>query len=125
MSVTHRAILAAAVALAASLPLAPAAVAGYGAIAWDKGTGKWGAGWNQPSPKRAEEVAVGECGASGCKVVTRVGPFRCGALAATADGKHIGAAGRKDREAARAAALKNCQADSAGACTIRNSDCNK
>jgi hypothetical protein len=120
----HRAIMAAAV-VPAVLLLAVPAIAGYGAIAWDRGTGKWGAGWNQPTPKRAEEVAVSECGAGGCKVVTKIGPARCGALASTNDGKHIGAAGRQDRDAARAAALKNCQRDNAGECTIRNSDCNK
>ena len=30
------------------LPAIPAS-AGYGAIAWDRGTGKYGASWNQPT----------------------------------------------------------------------------
>lgn len=106
------------------LPALPAH-AGYGAIAWDRGTGKYGVGWNQPTPRRAEEVALGECGASGCKVVTKVGPKMCGALATTEDGKHAGAAWRKDREAARLAALKNCGKDQAGECIVRVADCNK
>ncbi len=98
---------------------------GYGSIAWDKGTGKYGVSWNQPTGIRAEEVALGECGASGCKVVGRVGPRMCGALATTADGKHAGAAWRRDREAARLAAVKNCAQDQAGECIIRATDCNK
>jgi hypothetical protein len=43
------------------LPAMPAS-AGYGAIAWDRDTGKYGASWNQPTPQRAEEAALGECG---------------------------------------------------------------
>ena len=76
-----------------------------------RSTGKYGASWNQSTGKRAEEVALGECGASGCKVVGRVGPRMCGALATTEDGKQAGAAWRKDREAARLAALKSCGKD--------------
>ena len=106
------------------LPAIPAA-AGYGAIAWDRGTGKYGVSWNQPTPQRAMEVAVGECGASGCRVVGKIGPQVCGALATTDDGKHAGAAWRKDKEAARVAALKDCQKDRAGECVVRSTDCNK
>jgi hypothetical protein len=107
------------------MPATPAPAAGYGAIAWDKGSGKYGTSWNQPTPKRAEQVALGECGASGCKIVTKVGPKACGALATTEDGKHAGAAWRNDREAARLAAVKNCDNDKAGECLVRATDCNK
>jgi serine/threonine-protein kinase len=106
------------------LPAMPAS-AGYGAIAWDRDTGKYGASWNQPTPQRAEEAALGECGASGCKVVGKVGPRMCGALATTQDGKHAGAARRNDRETARLAAVKNCDKDRAGECIVRATDCNK
>lgn len=105
-------------------PTAPA-VAGYGAIAWDRATGKYGVSWNQPTAKRAEEVALGECGASGCKIVSKGSPKMCGALATTEDGKHAGAAWRKDREAARLFAVKNCDKDQAGECVVRATDCNK
>jgi len=100
------------------------AVAGYGAIAWDRATGKYGVSWNQPTPQRAMEVAVAECGTSGCKVVTKVGPAMCGALATSEDGKQAGAAPRKNRDAARLAALKLCP-KTAGECIVRASDCNK
>ena len=99
--------------------------AGYGAIAWDQGTGKYGASWNQPTGKAAEEQARSECGATGCKIVARVRPGMCGALATTEDGKHAGAAWRRDREGARLAALKNCNKDQAGECVVRSTDCNK
>jgi len=112
-------------ALAYTLLPAMPAFAGYGAFAWDRGTGKYGVSWNQPTSKRAVEVALGECGASGCKVVAKIGPAMCGALATTADGRHAGAAWRKDRESARLAALKNCDKDQAGECTVRATDCNK
>jgi trypsin-like peptidase/uncharacterized protein DUF4189 len=97
----------------------------YGAIAWDRGSGKYGVSWNQPTPKRAEEVALSECGADGCKVVSRIGPAMCGALATTEDGKHAGAAWRKDRADARLASLTNCEKDKAGDCIVRVTDCNK
>jgi hypothetical protein len=106
------------------LPAMPAH-AGYGAIAWDRGTGKYGVSWNQATAKRADEIALGECGTTGCKIVSKIGPARCGALATTEDGMHAGAAWRKDREAARLAALNNCQKDKAGECIIRATDCNK
>ena len=101
------------------------AFAAYGAIAWDRGSGKYGVSWNQPTQQRAVEVALGECGSTGCKIVGRVGPAMCGALATTGDGKHAGAAWRKDRDAARLAALKNCEKDKAGDCVVRATDCNK
>ena len=101
------------------------AFAAYGAIAWDRGTGKYGVSWNQPTPKRAEEVALGECGSTGCKIVGRVGPAMCGALATTENGKQAGAAWRKDREAARLDALKSGAKAKAGECVVRASDCNK
>jgi hypothetical protein len=103
---------------------APARAAEYGAIAWDAATGKNAARWHEPTAKRAGEAAISECGASGCKVVTTIGPGMCGALAASEDGKFIGAASRKDRDAARVAALKDCPKKS-GECTIRLSDCSK
>jgi hypothetical protein len=100
----------------------PAGAAEYGAIAWDKQSGKRGWSWNQPTQKRADEVALSECGASGCKVIIRAGPGMCVALASTEDGKHIGAAARKDRDSARLASLKDCKGNE---CTVRFSDCNK
>ena len=102
------------------------ALAEYGAIAWDKETGKVGSSWNQTTAQRAAEAAFSECGATGCKVVIQPGPQevrRTGDDRKTA--KYAGGAARKDRDAARLAALANCTKGKAGECTVRVTDCNK
>jgi len=106
------------------LPAAPA-LAGYGAIAWDHDSGKRGWSWNQPTAQKAAEVAISQCGASGCKVIMRTSAAQCAALATIETGKFVGAAWRKTKDAARLAALANCQKGKAGDCIVRVSDCNK
>jgi hypothetical protein len=101
------------------------ALAEYGAIAWDKETGKVGSSWNETTAQRAAEKARSECGATGCKVVIRPGRRECAALATTENGKYAGGAARKDRDSARLAALANCKKGNAGECTVRVTDCNK
>ena len=101
------------------------ALAEYGAIAWDRETGKRGWSWNQESQSRADEVALSECGASGCKVIKRTGRRECAALATTETGKYVGASARRDREGARLAAVKACEKGKAGECIVRVTDCNK
>jgi hypothetical protein len=103
----------------------PPARGGYGAIAWDRETGKRGWSRGQVTAERAAELALSECGATGCKVIMRSGQEMCAALATTENGKYVGAASRKDRDAARIAALKDCQKGNAGECIIRITDCNK
>ena len=121
----RRAILTAA-ALSALVQLTPLpAFAQYGAIAWDKETGKRGWSWNQSTAQRAAEAALSECGATGCKVIMHTGRRECAALASTEDGKYVGAAARKDRDASRLAALANCKKGNAGECIVRVTDCNK
>jgi S1-C subfamily serine protease len=103
----------------------PRAQGGYGAIAWDEETGKRGWSWNQATAERAAELALSECGATGCKVIMRSGREMCAALATTENGKYVGAARRKDRDTARVAALKDCQKGNAGECVARFTECNK
>jgi hypothetical protein len=105
------------------LPAAPA-LAGFGAIAWDRESGKSGWIWNQPTAKKAIEMALSQCGASGCRIVIKPTTV-CAALATTADSKAIGAAARKTQDGARLAALSDCQKRKAGDCVVRASDCNK
>jgi hypothetical protein len=112
-------------ALASILLSATPALAAYGAIAWDKESGNRGWSWNQATAQKAAELALSQCGASGCKVVIRTSAGRCAALATTADGKFAGGAARKTKDEARLAALANCQKGKAGDCVIRVSDCNK
>ncbi len=112
-------------ALASFLLSATPAFAAYGAIAWDRGSGRQGWSWNQTTPQKAAELAISACGASGCKVIIHTGAGQCAALAATADGKFIGASARKTQEAARLAALTDCQKGKAGDCVVKVSRCNK
>ncbi|MFZ3235543.1 MAG: DUF4189 domain-containing protein [Stellaceae bacterium] len=109
------------------LAFAPAvpAFAGYGAIAWDKESGKSGWIWDQPTPKKAEEMALSKCGASSCKVIVHTNAGRCAALATIATGKFVGASARKTQDEARLAALSDCQKGKAGDCVVRASGCNK
>jgi hypothetical protein len=103
----------------------PTARGDFGAIAWDRQSGRRGWSWNQPTAQRAEEVALSQCGASGCEVITRTGRTMCGALATTENGNYVGAASRNEREAARLAALANCNKGNAGECAVRFTECNK
>jgi hypothetical protein len=103
---------------------ASTALGQYGAIAWDEGTGKRGWSSNQATPERAAEVAIGACGAAGCRVIVRTGRAMCSALATTENGRYIGAASRADSTAARLAALANCQKGNAGSCVIQMTSCN-
>jgi hypothetical protein len=120
----RRGIAMATLLLGSSWITAPA-LAQYGAIAWDKETGKYGASWNQGSQKGADEVALSDCGATGCKVIIRTSRAMCAALATNEGGKYAGGAARKNRDAARLAALKNCREGNAGECIVRVTDCNK
>jgi hypothetical protein len=106
----------------ALLPALPAA-AGYGAIAWDKQSGKSGWVWNQPTAKKAAEMALSQCGASGCQLVIKP-TTACAALASTENGKFIGAAARRTRDEARLAALADCKKGNAGECVVRAGECN-
>jgi hypothetical protein len=112
-------------ALASMLLAATPALAAYGAIAWDKQSGKRGWSWNEATAQKAAEVAISECGASGCKVIMRTGAGQCAALATIDTGKFVGAAVRKTKDDARLAAMANCQKGKAGDCIVRVSDCNK
>jgi len=98
--------------------------AGYGAIAWDPGTGKAGWIWNEPTEQKAAAGAIRECGASRCRLVIK--PMtECAALATTADGKSAGAAARNTKDAAWVAARANCEKRKHGECILRVSECNK
>jgi len=97
----------------------------YGAIAWDRETGKYGASWNKATAQSAAEAALSDCGATGCKVIIRTRQAMCAALATNESGKFAGGAARRDREAARLAGLKDCQKGKAGECIVRVTDCNK
>jgi hypothetical protein len=120
-------LLAAGVVIAGTVLIGAApAVAGYGAIAFDDATGRYGFAWNEKTAHEAEEIAVRDCKTKGCKVVIPVGPRECAALASSETGKIAwGGSKRPSRDAAKLAALENCQKRSSGKCEIRGSECNK
>jgi hypothetical protein len=122
----HRAnaIAAAMAAIILALATAAPAYAGYGAIAYDQQSGKQGASWNQPTPARANELALKECGSAECRVHA-VEPAGCGALA-TSEDKRWGGADRETLDAAKRDAVAHCQTHKpTGQCTVRLSGCNK
>jgi hypothetical protein len=101
------------------------AEAKYGAVAYDKASGKPGFGWNNNTQLSADTQAMRECASTGCKVIFRVGPRRCGALATSENGKVWGGAARTSRDAAALAAVQNCQKRASHRCIIRETGCNQ
>ena len=110
-----------AVALAAGGP----AHAGFGAVAYDQDSGKYGATWNQPTQARAYELALKQCDSPNCRVYA-VEPKGCGALALSNKDKAWGGADRETLAAAKKDAVERCQTHTtAGQCEVRVSGCNK
>jgi hypothetical protein len=122
----RRALLTAAI-IACGAALLPApAHAGYGAIAWEQGTGKNGWSRNQTTQQKADELALSGCGTSSCKIIVRMAsPALCAALATTQDKETFGAASRKTLPDARLAALADCRKSNKGECAVRISGCSK
>jgi hypothetical protein len=121
------AALAVAVLLAAGF--APSAEAGFGAVAYDQNSGKYGASWNEPTQTKAFELALKQCASPDCKVHP-VEPKGCGALALSDKDKdgHIywGGADRETLAKAKQDAVAHCQTHTtAGTCTVRIFGCNK
>ena len=117
---------AAALVCGAALLSAAPAYAGYGAIAWEQGTGRHGWSRNQPTQQKADELALSYCGTTSCKVIVRMAsPALCAALATTKDLKTFGAASRKTLPDARLAALTDCQKNNNGECIVRIGGCSK
>jgi hypothetical protein len=109
----------------AALSFAPPAEAQLGAIAYDGRTGRWGMSLNKPTPEAARAAALRDCGASGCRVVIRLRPRICAAVASSGKPKGFGASARPSLEEARRAALADCKKANAGECVVKASSCNK
>jgi hypothetical protein len=108
----------------ALLSIVPPAQAQLGAIAYDGRTGRWGMSLNKPTPDAARAAALRDCGA-GCRVVIRLRPRICGAVASSGKPKGFGASARPSLEEARRAALTDCKRANAGECVVKASSCNK
>ncbi len=100
------------------------AFAGYGALARDEATGKFGLTWDKPSQSQAEELATKDCAESSCKIIFRTKSHQCGAIATAEKGTAWGAATRNHRDAAALAAMTDCQKHTPGQCKVRAAGCN-
>jgi len=118
-------LIVAGLAAAAGLATAVPAHAEYGAFALEQATGKHGMSWNEANQRQAEDVAIKACNAEGCKIVFRVGPKKCGAIAMTDEGKIWGGADRPTKAAAELAAIENCQKRTKLQCKVKGSECNR
>jgi hypothetical protein len=121
----HRGIFAAATALVGVLASASPGRAEFGAFAYDLATGKYGFSWNEKDQKIADTAALKGCVVDGCKIVFRIGPKRCGAIAINESGKVWGGADRDQKAAAELAAIENCQKRTSDQCKVRGSECNR
>jgi hypothetical protein len=101
------------------------AFAEYGAVARDEATGKYGVSWNEGNQKQAEDAAIKGCNTTGCKVVFKVGPKHCGALAMTDDGKVWGGSEKGTKAAAELHAMQSCQKRTKVQCKVKASECNR
>ncbi len=110
--------------LLVSLAATPA-FAGYGALAREDDSGKYGLSFNEESQGKADDVALKICGSDKCKVVFRTVARECGAIATAEDNKVWGGAKRSQKAAAELAAMENCQKRFKGQCKIRGAECNR
>jgi len=106
------------------LAAAPA-FAGYGALAHDEETGKYGLSSNEETQSKADDVALKECGGGKCKIIFRTAARECGAIAMAASGTAWGAGKRPQRAAAELDAVTACQKRTSGQCKVRAADCNR
>ena len=122
----HRvAAIAGPAAILLAVTTASQALAGYGAVAYDQDTQKYGASWNQPTPAQANEQALRQCDSKDCRVHA-VLPKGCGALALSDKDKAWGGADRVTLTAAKRDAVSHCQTHTQqGTCTVRISGCNQ
>lgn len=119
-------VLMAAMTIALLAGAAPA-FAGFGAIAYDQATGRYGFSWNEQSQDRAGGLARKDCGSDNCRVIP-VPPGKCGALATTDNPKEStawGASIKEQKAAAELGAMQDCQKHTSGQCKIRGSECNR
>ena len=100
------------------------AFAGYGALAHDDSSGKYGLSANEETQSKADDVAMKICGDK-CKVVFRTVAKECGAIATAESGNAWGAGKHRDRARAELASIQNCQKRTKGQCKLRGAECNR
>ena len=111
-------------AILAMLAAAPA-FAGYGALTYDEESKKYGLSSNEETQSKADDVALKECGGGKCKIIFRMGPRQCGAIALQENSAAWGAAWRAQRADAELAAMQDCQKHTKEQCKVREAACNR
>ena len=101
------------------------AFAGYGALAYDESSGKYGLSSNEETQAKAEDVAKKICGGDKCKIVFRTSRRECGAFAKAESGPIWGAGKGSPRARAELDAVQNCQKRTKDQCKVRGAECNK
>ncbi len=103
------------------------ALAGYGALAHDDASGKFGLSWDKETQRQADERAMKDCAESSCKIIFRTTARQCGALATSEKQGSTawGGAVKPTRDAAALAAIADCQKRTSGQCKVRASGCNR
>jgi Domain of unknown function (DUF4189) len=122
-----RTIAAAFSAVLACAAATPPAWAGYGALARDQATGKFGLSWDRPTPQQAEQAAMKDCAESSCKTVFRTKSHQCEAIATATKEQSTawGASVKATRAAAELSAMSDCQKRTSGQCKVQASGCNR
>jgi len=101
------------------------ALAEFGALAYDDATSKYGLSSGEETQSKADDVASKECGSDKCKIIFRMGPRECGAIATGESGTAWGGSKRADKAGAELAAMNDCQKRTKGQCKVRSSACNR
>jgi hypothetical protein len=118
-------IIAAGISALLATAAASPAFAGYGALAHDDASGKYGLSANEETQRKADDVAMKICGGDKCKIVFRTAARECGAVATGETGNAWGAGKRPQRAAAELDAMQNCQKRTKGQCKVRGAECNR
>lgn len=92
----------------------------WGAIVYDKGVGKWGMSWDQPSRKAAVKSARAQCSPAHCASTLSFFGTSCGAFAISSAGWSI--VSRDDIRQAQKSALDQCDTHGS-ACHIVGATC--
>ncbi len=102
----------------------PALANNYGAIAYDRPTGSWGASYDHSSQRAANESAMRECGKYGshCEVVVKFWGGVCAAYA-VGPGTTAGWGSSSSRSSAEARAVSACSSRG-GPCQVKVWSCN-
>jgi hypothetical protein len=106
------------------LAAAPA-FAGYGALAYDEESKKYGLSADEVSQAKADDVATKECGGDKCKIIFRTAPLECGAIAVAGEGTAWGGGKASQKAKAELNAVNNCQKRTKGQCKVREALCNR